>query len=405
MNINAGDCYEVRIDRLIYGGEGLGRIGEYVVFVPACAPGDLLRVRITSVEKRHLRAEIVSLIEPSPRRRTPACAHFGRCGGCQLQHIDYQAQLEAKAGFIRDAISRIGRIDYKAEIPVLHGVEFNYRSRAQFKIGRTVRPPLVGFYRSATHEVCDVDYCAVLNPALNNALRRVRASETEVLAASYTKVEVAAGEDGRVIGTQLPCLSGDYVEHSVHGIRYRYSAGCFFQVNSGMLEILVDAALSDRAGDTAIDLYAGVGLFSLQLARRFRRVMATEVGREASRWAVENIRLNGFENVEYSRLSAERFLERLLPSGRKRRLPVRTDSPDLLLLDPPRAGASPKVIESILRLWPQVLVYVSCDPATLARDLKVLVEGGYCLESITGVDLFPQSYHIETVSILKAKII
>lgn len=405
MNINVGDCYEIRIDRLIYGGEGIGRIGERVVFVPACALGDLLRVRITSVERRHLRAEIVSLIEPSPQRRTPPCPHFGVCGGCQLQHLNYQAQLTAKVGFIRDTLRRIGHIDYQAEIPILHGAEFNYRSRAQFKIDRAMRPPLVGFYRSATHEVCDIDYCMVLNSELNRALQLVRASEKEILAAPYTKIEVAAGEDSRVIGTQLRCLSGDYVERSIYGIRYRYSADCFFQVNSGMLETLIDTALLDRSGDTAIDLYAGVGLFSLQLARRFRRVMATEVGLKAFRWAVENIRLNGFENIEYSQLSAERFLERLLPSTKKRRLPARIDSPDLLLLDPPRVGASPKVIESILRLWPKVLVYVSCDPATLARDLKALLQGGYRLESITGVDLFPQSYHIETVSILKAEVI
>ncbi len=399
MSINTGDLYEVRIERLVYGGEGLGHIGERVVFVPACAPGDLLRVRITSVEKRHLRAEIVSLIEPSPERRTPPCPHFGKCGGCQLQHLDYHAQLAAKAGFIRDALYKIARIDYQKDIPVLHGAEFSYRSRAQFKIDRTIRPPAVGFYRSATHEVCDVDFCAVLNPALNNALQRVRASDRELLAAPYTKIDVAAGEDGRVLGTQLRFLSGDYVERSVYGIRYRYSADCFFQVNSGMLETLVDTALSGRSGDTAIDLYAGVGLFSLQLSRSFRRVMATEVGLEAARWAAENLRLNQIENVEYSQLSAERFLERLTVKKR------REHSPDLLLLDPPRVGVSPKVIESILRLWPQILVYVSCNPATLARDLKGLLEGGYRLESVTGVDLFPQSYHIETVSVLKAELI
>ncbi|MCS6886338.1 MAG: class I SAM-dependent RNA methyltransferase [Acidobacteriota bacterium] len=380
-----GACFKVTVEKLAYGGDGIARLGSQVVFVPRSAPKDVLLVRISSVEKHYLRAEPVTIIEPSPWRREPACPRFGICGGCQLQHLRYEAQLAAKAEFIKEALRRIAHIE--VNVPILYSEEFGYRSRAQFKIA--YNPLRVGFYQSGTNEVCDIDYCYVLEPVLNQTLQELKQSTFH---SNSTKVDVASGQDGKVVVKGMSSEE-DYVQRSVLGITYRYCAGSFFQVNSKLLEALVATAVADFGGDLGVDLYAGVGLFSLQLARRFGKIIAAEVNPLAAKWAATNIALNKLTNVDYRRMSAEKCLQMLCRNC------VR---PDLLLLDPPRAGASPKVVSSILALRPKHVVYVSCEPTTLARDLKVLLEKGYSLASITGIDLFPQSYHVETIATLRA---
>lgn len=391
--MNVGDELEVSVDKLVYGGEGLARANDRVLFIAGAAPGDRLRVRITEVEKRLLRAEIVKITTPSPQRRTPPCHYFGSCGGCQLQHLPYSAQLSAKAEFIRDALARIGHIEWPLAIEVKHADEFGYRSRAQLKIGRGSRPLQIGFYRAGTHEVCDIDACPILAPELNEALAELRNGSTEIAnsAVPYTKLELTAGTGGVSSRPAVGRFSTDAVVQHVRGIDYHYDPECFFQVNRLLLETLIDTALDARTGRLAIDLYAGVGLFALQMARRYQKVMATEVSPAASHWGAHNIRVNNIDNVEFSALSAERWLSRY---------GARLGPVDLLVLDPPRAGASRKVIDEVVKLAPAELVYVSCDPATLARDLRLLIDNGYRLNNVTGVDLFPQTYHIETVAAL-----
>jgi 23S rRNA (uracil1939-C5)-methyltransferase len=402
-----GDEYEVSVEKLIYGGDGLARVGERVVFIPGSAPGDRLRVRIDSLEKRFARAEIIDILEPSPLRRAAPCKYFGDCGGCQLQHLEYSAQLGAKAEFIRDSLARIGHIKWPLDIEIKHGPEFAYRSRAQFKIDRAADPLKIGFYRAESQDVCDIEHCPILSPQLNEALAGLRSAQSEIASSKlpYSKIEFASGDIETASYPEVANFKNRPIERSVFGIKYTFDPECFFQVNHLLLETLVETVIGERSGGLAIDLYAGVGLFALQLARRFKRVRATEVSKRAVTWAKTNIRNNELNNIGFSDLSAERFLSLMLPDKRrvkaKRSAPIRkVDQVDLVVLDPPRAGASGKVLTDLIDIKPAEIVYVSCDPSTLARDLRVLLDAGYNLRSVTGVDLFPQSYHVETVASL-----
>ncbi|MBL8150681.1 MAG: class I SAM-dependent RNA methyltransferase [Blastocatellia bacterium] len=398
---SVGDICQVRIEKLIYGGNGLARVNERVVFVPNAAPEDLVEIRITEIERNFLRAEIVEIVEPSPTRRKPPCQYAEKCGGCQLQQIDYKTQLAVKADFIRDALSRIAHINWPSPIEVKHSQEFGYRSRAQFKIDRNSSPLQIGFYKADSHEVCDVDSCPILTPNLNNALQTLRSNQEEIATSKipYSKIEVASGDNSATTKPYLSPFSDRVISQNVGKVRYKYSAGCFFQVNSLLLETLVETVLSGRSGNIAVDLYAGVGLFALHLAGRYKQVLATEVDQEAASWAVENIKSNRLQNIEFSSLSAERWLSQFTHPKRRAKIKI---NPELVVLDPPRAGASKKVLDSLVEIAPKEIVYVSCEPPTLARDLNHLINNGYRLETITGIDLFPQSYHIETVATLKS---
>lgn len=392
--IAVGDQFEVVIEKLLYGGEGLARKEDLVIFIPLSAPGDQLLIRITSLEKRHARGEILKILKPGDTRRTAPCPHFGNCGGCQLQHLSYEGQLAVKAEFIRDALSRIGQIDWPHPIKVEHRSEFGYRTRAQLKLDRTTRPIQLGFYQAGSHQVCDIEACPILIPELNQALTTLRTAQKEILnsAIPYTKIEVTGGENGIATNQPVGHFATNAVKQSVAGIEYSYDPGCFFQVNNQLLETLVNLVVADRRGMIAIDLYAGVGLFALQLAGHFQKVLATEVYAPATKWAQANIKANRLKNIDFAALSTEKWLAKFSS---------KYQNVDLIVLDPPRAGVTKNAIANVISMKPNEIVYVSCDPSTLARDLKILQAGKYQITSVTGVDLFPQTYHIETVVSLK----
>jgi 23S rRNA (uracil1939-C5)-methyltransferase len=404
--LKVGDRIEVMTERLAYGGDAVARHGGLTIFIRLAAPGERLRVRITERKKNFARAVIESVIEASPARRAPVCAYFGNCGGCQLQHLSYTAQLEAKAGFIRDALTRIGKIEWPADIPVLHAAEFGYRSRAQIKVEgahSADQLPRVGFNRLASNAICEVTSCPVLVPELDAALARLGEIAVQSGEAAHAElkrlreVEVAAGDDGIAFAPALEELPAGPIARSINGLRYEFSPTTFFQGNALLLEPLIAEALDDYTGTTAIDLYAGVGLFTLPLAQRFNHVIAIESDGEASRFARHNIAANHIGNVEFHQARVEQWLSRFIAQSSNARTPI-----DLLLLDPPRAGAA-DALDAILGLEATRIVYVSCDPTTLARDLRRLLDGGYRLDRVNGVDLFPQTYHVETVAHLKRK--
>ena len=400
--LKVGDRIEVVTERLAYGGDAVARYNGLTVFIPLAAPGERLRVRVVERKKSFARAVIESVLAPSPARRAPLCAHFGECGGCQLQHLNYGAQLDAKAGFINDALTRIGKIEWPHKIAVLHADEFGYRARAQVKVeaGRPPsRQPLrIGFNRSASNAVCDVESCPVLVPELDAALARLRELAGEPEAAAHAgltrlrEIEIATGDNGVAFAPPLADLPSATIVRAVGNLTYHFSPTTFFQGNALLLDALVGEALDDYGGRLAVDLYAGVGLFTLPLARRFSRVISVESGREAAQFARHNIAANQAANVELQPARVEQWLAEFL-----RRRTAEDEPVDLLLLDPPRAGAA-DVIEAIVALQPARVVYVSCDPTTLARDLRGLIDGGYALDRVTGVDLFPQTYHVETVA-------
>ena len=388
--LSIGDVIEVTTDRLAYGGEAVARHDGLAVFIPLAAPKEKLRVRITERKRSFARAVIDEVLEPSPSRRHPPCRYFGECGGCQFQHLIYEAQLEAKAGFVRDALERIGRLDWPHEIEIISAAEFGYRTRTQVKIDwRSAR---VGFNRARSNAVCDVESCPILGPELNKTLGSLRAvvacDSVNQPGAHPAQVEMAAGDSGTAIQPPIAGIPGNPLTQVVNGNNYKVDPSTFFQGNSLLIADLIEVALGDDSGDFGIDLFAGVGLFTIPMARRFKRVIGVESDPRAAKFAFDNIEANRTQNVEFQTVSVERWLEHYLVTN--------SGSPDLVLLDPPRIGAAESVA-LISKLKPRRISYVSCDPATLARDLRVLVDSGYNLSRITAIELFPQTYHVETV--------
>jgi 23S rRNA (uracil1939-C5)-methyltransferase len=394
--LGVGDVVEVTTEKLAYGGDAIARHDGLAVFVPFAAPGERLRIRITERKKNFARGAIDRILEPSASRRDALCQHFGDCGGCQLQHITYEAQLESKIGFVRDALVRIGRIDWPHEIEIRHAAEFGYRSRAQVKVDR--RAGRVGFNRAASNAVCDITSCPILVPELDEALRSLwkalgREHDRDINLPNRLQVDVASGDSGVSFEPSLPGLPSGPLRRTVKGAVYDFGPSTFFQGTPALLDELVDAAC-DGSGELAIDLYAGVGLFTIQLARRFSRVIGVEADEAAATFARANIAANQYSNVEFHNGKTEAWLKSHAES--------KGPAPDLILLDPPRAGAAEAIV-GVVALNPSRIVNVSCDPTTLARDLRSLLDSGYELTRITAIDLFPQTYHVETVAALERR--
>src|SRR6266404_2621928 len=395
--LSVGDFIELTTERLAYGGEAVARYDGLAVFIPFAAPKEKLLVRITELKKTFARAAIERVLDPSSVRREPLCRYFGNCGGCQLQHLAYATQLESKVGFVRDALKRIGRIDWPHEISIRSAAEFGYRSRAQVTIDWEAH--LVGFNRANSNAVCDVESCPILTPDLDRALAALR---TGVSAANrraphesrLSQIEMAAGESGVALEPSFAELPGGQLRLTAHNAVYSFGPSTFFQSNAQLIDDLIDEAVDNHSSgsdELALDLCAGVGLFTIQLARRFKRVIGVESDPRTAKFALNNIAANELANVEFHTSSIEAWLKRYLDAEAAR--------PDLVLLDPPRTGAA-ESIALVAQLKATRINYVSCDPTTLARDLRILLDSGYTLSRISAIDLFPQTYHVETIAAL-----
>jgi 23S rRNA (uracil1939-C5)-methyltransferase len=394
-NAKSDETFEVVIERILPGGLGLAHAGGRTVMVALSAPGDRLRVRVDRVKGNVAFASIVEILEPAPVRVEPPCPYFGRCGGCDFQHLSYQPQLDAKIEIIRDCLRRIAGI---ADVPPFEitpaPTEWHYRARAQWQYD-AVRQRL-GYFEANSHQVCDVAECAVLVPELQRELEMLRERMTQDELAHDARyfravvgddgVSVAAIADERRRDTPPTVIDGSReITRTVHGDRYHLSADSFFQTNVDLVPALIDSALADVRGETAIELYSGVGLFTVPLARRFGNVIAVEDDAAASDFARRNLAEAGLSNTDVVNQDVGDWLD------------CCEGDVDFLLLDPPRTGAESRVISGIVRLKPKRICYVSCDPATLARDLKKLIAGGYSIKSIQAFDMFPQTHHVETV--------
>jgi 23S rRNA (uracil1939-C5)-methyltransferase len=399
---------EVGIERLLPGGVGLAHADGMTLFVSLAAPGDVLRVVIDRIQGKIGFASIVEILKPSPLRIEPPCPYFGRCGGCDFQQLTYEAQLNAKVEIIRDCLHRIAKIELPHEIPIIPSPDqWHYRARAMWQVD--LNEKFLGYFERGTNRVCDVDYCAVLVPELQTTLERVRNEiRGETTQERLREIEVVAGDEGVSVTPPLAGYRTDIVTRVIGNETYHFSAEAFFQVNHLLLESLIAAAIGDAQGQAAIDLYAGVGLFTLPMARRFERVIAVETSARATEFARRNLKfarrgasptVKDFErtlgNVELINARVGDWLKQHSGSFG----PV-----DFLLLDPPRTGCENKDIAGILALRPASITYVSCDPATLARDLKKLIAGGYALESVVAFDMFPQTHHVETIAHLSHEI-
>jgi 23S rRNA (uracil1939-C5)-methyltransferase len=376
---------EVEIERILPGGMGLAHADGKTVFVSLAAPGDRVRVRIEREQGNVLFASIEEIVTPSPVRIEPPCPYFGRCGGCDFQQLTYAAQLAAKSEMIRDCLHRIARLDNLPDIVVTPSPDaWRYRMRATWQIDRDEQT--IGYYERGSRRVCDVVDCAVLRPELQARLKAVRGTDWIQFPPDLKHLDVVAGENGVSFAPEFGEFQTNELTLRVRGEVYRYNAKAFFQINPSLLGPLIDFALGDASGESAIDLYSGVGLFTLPLSRQFRRVTAVESNPTAARFARWNLRDAGFNATQVFTANVAGWLSS-----------VSLREVDFILLDPPRVGAESAVIKRILDLHPTHISYVSCDPATLARDLRKLFAGGYTIGSIRGFDLFPQTHHVETV--------
>lgn len=405
------ETIELRLTGHAYLGSSLGRDAQgRVIFVPYSLPGERVRVEIVESHKRWARGKIQDIIEPSPLRVEPRCQHFKDCGGCHYQHFPYQLQLEAKADIVRSQLERIGRI---SDPPVVETVPsptpWNSRNHMQFSLDPTDK---LGFRAANSERVVPIKECHLPNlqigelwpslditslPGLERvAFRTGDQGERMIVLHSSDDPDVELEIDfpASVVWVRdhsYSVLAGEsFFLITILKRTFQVSAGSFFQVHTELASDLVNLvlkALDVEPGNKILDLYSGVGLFSAFLAEAGAQVIAVE----QSPWATADYEanLNEFDTVEIYEAS----VETVLPSLRIH--------PDSVLVDPPRAGLGSAVTQAIIDLSPSKLVYVSCDPTTLARDGRALQDGGYNLLSVTPIDLFPQTFHIETISLWK----
>lgn len=376
------------IEKIVPRGLGLAFAENLTLLVPFAAPGDELRVSIRETKKRTAFADIVTVSRSGPRRVSPPCELYGKCGGCDMQHLEYKAQLDVKKGFVRDCLERLGKIKFDGEIKMIACPQpFEYRSRARWHLDRQRRT--LGYFARESHDVVDVTHCPILTPGLQSSLEYLRESTNwDAILSDKATLEAASGEAGRVsITSSEDGEPAAELSFTVAGETYSFSAEAFFQANKFLIGELIEAALCDAKGDTAIDLYSGVGLFTLPLARRFAKVIAVEDDPESAILAQKNIDNARLDSVRLIAKSVEQFLRQNT-----------TTHIDFLLLDPPRAGTAKNVVAKIAELKPLTISYVSCEPSILARDLRLLVDAGYNIDSITALDMFPQTHHVETVA-------
>ena len=390
----AGESVEVAIERMIPGGLGIGFADGRTVFVPLSAPGDRLRVTLRGRRGNAVVGTISEVLLASPQRVDPPCPYFGRCGGCDFQQLGYEHQLAAKVETIADCLRRLGGLEYEADIPITPSPDpWRYRGTAEWQVD----PPagVVGYFGRDSHRVVDIDACPILEPDVNDALATVRAYAIDHPGGTPHEVRAMSGSDGISLYDARSLEAPASLTRVIGGETYHYDSRAFFQANPSLLEAVTEevfAHLPSRGGrfrrGLALDLYSGIGLFTVPLARRFSRVIAIESDPISAAFAEQNLAAAGLSNVRVRQTRVERWLP---PNA------GHVGRADVVILDPPRVGAE-AAIPAILRLEAANVVYVSCDPATLARDLKRLVAGGYELTRVAAFDMFPQTHHVEVVA-------
>jgi len=446
-----GEVLSLTIDDLAFGGEGVVRADGYVVFVPGGLPGDRLRVRLVQVRTRFGRGSIEQILEPSPQRVEAPCPYFGRCGGCRLQHVAYPAQLAFKSKQVADALERLGGLRDVPLRPIIGAEEtFGYRNKMEFTVARSRGALVVGLHETERYDsVLDIERCLLQSDRMNDLLAETRAFFAErgltvyeqdtgegllrflmlregkhtgelmtnvvtsapavselaplaqrlqardpgttsvVMNVNPKKASVAVGVEEHLLGGR------DHIRETMGGLTFRVSANSFFQTNTRQAERLFDLVI-DSTGltgtETVLDLYSGTGAISLLLARRARWVYGVELAQAAVDDAGANATANGITNCTFVSGEVRFVLPALIAKG---------VTAEVVVADPPRAGFHPKALHALITLGARRIVYVSCNPTTLARDLGELVRGGYRLEWVQPVDMFPHTPHIEAVARLE----
>ena len=457
MEFKKNQIVELYIDDIGNEGEGIGHIDGYALFLKDAVIGDKVRAKIIKTKKNYGFARVEEVIEASKDRVSPRCSKARQCGGCTLQHLAYEKQLEYKFNKVKNCLERIGgleNIEEKME-PIL-GMEepFYYRNKAQFPVGYDKEGNLItGFYAGRTHHIIDCTHCMIQHPVNEQILLKVldymkknnitaydekthkglvrhivtrvgfktgeimvclvvngskkNLRNLEMLVDSLTEVEgmtsicvnINKEKTNRILGSKIEEVYGKpYIYDYIGNVKYQIGPLSFFQVNPTQTKVLYEKAM-EYAGlkgeETVWDLYCGIGTISLFLAQKAKKVYGVEIVKEAIDDARLNAKMNGFDNAEFFVGKAEEVLPREYEKNGV--------SADTIVVDPPRKGCDSKLLETMVKMAPKRIVYVSCDPATLARDLKVLSEQGYEVEKVCAVDQFSHSSHVETVVRLKRK--
>jgi 23S rRNA (uracil1939-C5)-methyltransferase len=431
------DSFTVTVERIIPGGRGLAFHEGRAVFIPLAVPGDRVLVREFKDRKSYLEVVDQEVVQASSERTSPPCPYFGTCGGCDFQQMSYRRQVAAKREILQDALRHIGKTDVPPRLINTHAsLALDYRNRLQLKLVQAPQGTSWGFYKAASRQVCRIEQCLIASPQLWRQLESLRRAIEAVPAIwrHVNEVEVFLGDDGHclvdlslldsqpdletlasefALGGELQnyshlhivlstasdtsrrsaLVSGNrFVWKTVGEFRYRVSHGSFFQVNDPMLPTLREVATKGHAGRQALELFCGVGFFTLPLAQRFETVHAIEANPIACSDLKCNLDVNDVPNVRLSEGDARSYFRNPNPLLRE---------VDLLLIDPPRTGLPRETIEVVASLGAREVVYVSCDPATLARDLRSFQAHAYGIASLELLDLFPHTHHLETVAHLK----
>ena len=444
--VQKGKIYEILVMRLGTSGEGVGRYENFTIFIPGALPGETVRARIQLIKKNYAIAELAGIVTPSPDRIEPYCPVYDQCGGCQLQHMTYEGELKEKRQQVEDAMVRIGHLNHVPVLPVLGA---SSRNKMQFPVAAAGRGKVaIGCFAAATHKVIDVADCAIQKEDNNVIIRVVRQWMKDFKIPAYDEdartgiVRHIMGRVGVHTGEIMVCLvtAGDVVPHmkdlvqrlrreipgltsvvqnintrhtnvilgprtrtiygkdtihdSIGPLTFHISAQSFFQVNSEQAQRLYEQALAfaDLKGkETVADVYCGTGTITLFLAQKAKQVYGIEIVAPAIRDAVRNAKDNRVGNAQFILGDAVYKLPELIREG------VR---PGVIVLDPPRAGCGEPVLQAIARSKPTRVVYVSCNPATLARDLAYLEQYGYQTVKVQPVDMFPRTHHVESVALL-----
>jgi 23S rRNA (uracil1939-C5)-methyltransferase len=417
--------FEVQIEKLTYGGDAMGRLSDgRAVFIPFGLPGERVRARLAEEKKNFARGELLEILEPSHERIAAKCKHFGECGGCHYQNLPYDAQLKAKTEILRDQLQRIGKIENPRVQPMVACPNpWNYRNHMQFHLTKEGKLGFVGAgfrdgLRPPLSKIIPITECYLPEPAIDTLWPQLELEpdapfervsirtgvaddlmlilESDELEAPELELEAGISVVHLTEDDALVMAGDDHIIMRVLDRDFHVSAGSFFQVNTVMAEKMVGHLLDKLSlpAKTILDVYCGVGLFSAFLAPKCERL----IGIESSASACEDfaVNLDEFDHVELYEGAAEDVIPALVE--RVNSLP---DEQLIILLDPPRAGVDKRALDGIRELAPKVIAYVSCDPSTLARDAARLIAGGYRLLEVAPFDLFPQTYHIESISLFE----
>ncbi len=447
--IKSGEEHEVEIHGLTHDGEGVGRIGSLAVFVPDAMPGDSVRIRIISSKKSYARGLITQIVQPSSQRKTPLCPVATNCGGCQLQYMEYETQLFWKKRQVEDAFTRIAKLN--VEVRKIKGMEdpAGYRNKGQFPIGMVNNQVIMGFYRKRTHEIVDLDACMIQHPltmklslavksvlhelgiepynektrqgVIRHVVTRVSFSEDTLMVTFVTNTakfpqqeeliqkliaqvpelvsiahNINTSDTNVIFGDKTKILWGQAnLIDTIGYLKFAISPRSFFQVNPVQTHILYDEVKKAAAltgAETVWDLYCGIGTIGLYIAEDASELYGVEEVKEAVEDARHNARLNGITDVQFLCGKAEQVVPDLIEQGAK---------VDVVLLDPPRKGCEVELLSTISQLEVPKIVYVSCNPSSLARDVAYLVEQGYEVGYVQPVDMFPHTSHVECVVVLE----